>query len=121
MRAATGGWGHTFLARLAARTLLRVRADLPGSEHVPRRKRHTLGPDHRDHVPLKVARHDVPLALVDAEGCLTVVACVLVRAGDDPGRGVGDALYEQDGVGLARTMGERKRERDLRGRVPCRP
>lgn len=72
--------------------------NLARREYIPRRERHALAARHRDDLALELALEHAPLAGVDREWRLAVVACVLVRAGDDPCGRVGGALGGREGV-----------------------
>ena len=61
------------------------------AQRAPGRQRHAFGLAHGDDVALEIADGGAPEALVDAEGGEALLAGVLVRFADDPGRGVADA------------------------------
>jgi hypothetical protein len=80
------------LAGLLTPLLLSVSAELALTGDTPGCECDALRASHGDDVPLEVALHDVPLALVDAEGGQAVVAGVLVGLGNNPCGGIGDTL-----------------------------
>ena len=88
----------TRVAHLPAACLLLLElgggAVVAPAEGAPGRDAHALRLAHGQDVALEVARAGVPQALVDAELRQAVVARVLVRLADDPGRGVADAEVE---------------------------
>lgn len=76
--------------------------ELAPADHVPGGQGHAEVAGHGDDVPLKVPEHDVPPALVHAEGGLAVRPGVRVGRRHHPGRRVRDAqvqnlaLFHQD-------------------------
>lgn len=84
---------QAFALLLALLDLL-LALELAAAHHVPGCERHAKVSRHRDDFALEVARHNVPSALVHAEGTLALFARVRVGRRHDPSRCVADAQVE---------------------------